>query len=106
VAGRDLEGLPRPPGAVRSYYANSGKVVTVIYVQDRALVDVRADLEKLLAAAGWAPVGEDTASPSPVAEQTPRFWHAVFAFKARVLQVTMARREGVTSTTYVLQTSG
>jgi hypothetical protein len=98
--GSDAPGLPRPAGAMRSYYLRAGTVTTVIYTKRSAIPDVRAGLEPALKEAGWRPV--TAGGPTPAATLYGP-WSAVLSNGRQVVQLSAFQNNDVTAVTYVIQ---
>ncbi|MDP9325561.1 MAG: hypothetical protein M3O87_03385 [Candidatus Dormibacteraeota bacterium] len=102
--GKDLPGVPRPPGSVRSFYIDRGQVATAIYVQHEEVPAVQQAMVAALTAGPWRPVGRE-GTPDPAGNQvTPRVWQGVFSNGNAILQVEILRGRDVTGTTLILQT--
>jgi hypothetical protein len=101
--GKDLPGVPRPPGSVRSFYVERGQVQTAIYVQHEEVTPVQQGLVAALTTGPWRPVGKDD-SPAPTgAQPASRLWQGVFSNGNAILQVEILRGGDVTGTTLILQ---
>jgi hypothetical protein len=102
--GKELPGVPRPQGSVRSFYVDRGQVTTAIYVQREDVPVVQQGMVAALTAGPWRPVGRE-ATPEPSEGQvTARVWQGVFSNGNAILQVEILRGRDVTGTTLILQT--
>jgi hypothetical protein len=102
--GKDLPGVPRPAGSVRSFYVERGQVATAIYVQHEEVPAVQQSLVAALSAGPWRPVGREGTPDAAGNQVTPRVWQGVFSNGNAILQVEILRGGDVTGTTLILQT--
>lgn len=100
VAGADINAVPRPTGAVRSYYLSNPTVTTVVYTRRTTVDAMRREVEAGLGRNGWGAVSAGTATGPPTSQ---RVWQQVYSDGTRVLQVEVFTHGDVTATIYVLQ---
>lgn len=98
VSGADP--IPRPPGSVRSYYMQRGRVTTIVYVSKQPTAVEKPATLDLLARGGWATPAN--LPPGKVATEADSYT-AVFANKTLLLQLALTRIKDITSVTYIIQ---
>lgn len=92
----------RPPGTIRSFYQERGRVTTIMYVSKQALADEKQATLDQLAATGWS--SPTSAPPGRVATEQDSYT-AVFASKSSLLQLAFTRVKDITAATYIIQST-
>lgn len=90
----------RPPGTVRSYFTQRGRVTTVVYVSKIPLATQKQATLDLLARDGW--ISPSNVPPGHVSTQSDSFT-AVFANKSVLLELAMTSIKDTTAVTYIIQ---
>ncbi|GAC1332776.1 MAG: hypothetical protein NVSMB17_12340 [Candidatus Dormibacteria bacterium] len=103
VPAADVQGsdpVVRPPGAVRSYYQQRGRVTTIMYVSRQPLDDESQAIVAALTAAGWR--APNNLPPGRVSTLKESFT-GVYASNNSLLQLAITHVKDITAATYIVQ---